>query len=168
GPVSYRAVAAVLLAGFLGLVAWLVRSRRVSLAEGAALWTVGWFVLATQVHENHAFVAIPLLALALPRRPALLGAFALLTAPRLRNLPLRDPLPLAALGLAAQTAGARQTLADLRTLNAVATVALLLVWSVGAARRRASAGTPRPSVAEAPGVAWQTLLQDQPVRVLPP
>jgi hypothetical protein len=168
GPVSYRAVAAGLLAGFLGLVAWLVRSRRVSLAEGAALWTVGWFVLATQVHENHAFVAIPLLVLALPRRPALLGAFALLTATSLLNLLLQDPLTLAALGLAAQTAGARQTLADLRTLNAVATVALLLVWSVGAARRRASTGAPRLSVAEAPGVAWQTLLQDQPVRVVTP
>ncbi len=138
GPISYRATAALLLGAFLLFVAWLVRSGRAGLAEGAALWTVGWFVLTTQAHENHAFGALPLLALALSERPAgpgLRPVLAVLSVTTLLNLLLQDPLAVQGLGLAGDSPPARRLLADLRTLNAVATVATLLTWSLLSARR---------------------------------
>jgi hypothetical protein len=138
GPLTYRATAALLLGAFLLFVAWLVRSRRAGLAEGAALWTVGWFVLTTQAHENHAFAALPLLALALAERPAgpgLRPAFAALSLTALLNLLLQDPLAVLGLGLAGPAPPASQVLASLRTLNAVASLATLLAWSLASARR---------------------------------
>jgi hypothetical protein len=160
GALTYREAALLLLAGFLAFVAWLVRSGRAGLAEGAALWTVGWFGLTTQAHENHAFVALPLLALALPWRPRLGYAFALLSLTGLLNLTLQDPLLLDALGLAGPAPETRQVLADLRTLNATGAVALLLGWSILAASRnpvrRDAQGEARGDARRAPlGEAWR-------------
>jgi hypothetical protein len=146
GILTYREAALLLLAGFLAFVVWLVRSGRVGLAEGAALWTVGWFGLTTQAHENHAFVALPLLALALPWRPRLGYAFALLSLTGLLNLTLQDPLLLDVLGLAGPAPETRQVLADLRTLNAAGAVALLLGWSILAAARDPGRRDARPDV----------------------
>lgn len=147
GALTYRTAAALLLAAFLVFVAWLVCSRRVVLAEGAALWAAGWFVLTTQAHENHASVALPLLALALPSRPKLLGVLALLTVTGVLNLVLQDPLALHRLELVAETAVSPPVLADLRTLNAGLAVALLLAWSIGAARARRAGQTHLPESA---------------------
>ena len=158
GPLSYRVVAAALLVAFLALTTWLLASRRVGLAEGAALWVVGWFVLTTQAHENHWFIALPLLCLALPRRPGLLAAAGLLSLGGLLNLVLHDPLVLHALALDGAAPGAQGLLADLRTLNAVLVVALLAGWSASAVRRRpgpqAPAGAARAPRRAAPANRW--------------
>jgi hypothetical protein len=149
GPLSYRTVAATLLVAFLALTTWALASRRVGLAEGAALWVLGWFVLTTQAHENHWFIALPLLCLALPRRPGLALAAGLLSLGGLLNLALQDPLVLNALALDGAAPGAQGLLANLRTLNAVLVVALLAGWSACAVRRR-----PEP---QAPGGAARAM-----------
>jgi hypothetical protein len=153
GPLSYRAVAATLLVAFLALTTWLVASRRVGLAEGAALWVLGWFALTTQAHENHWFIALPLLCLALPRRPGLLAAAGLLSLTGLLNLALQDPLVLGALNLDGDAPGAQGALATSRTLNAVAGVGLLAGWTVAAVRRRGEPGRApgRPAAAPSAG-----------------
>jgi hypothetical protein len=46
------------------LTYWLYWTRRVGLAEAAALGVLGWFTFTTQAHENHLFFALPLLAMA--------------------------------------------------------------------------------------------------------
>jgi hypothetical protein len=121
----------------------------VGLAEGAALWVLGWFVLTTQAHENHWFIALPLLCLALPRRPRLALAAGVLSLGGLLNLALQDPLVLNALALDGAAPGAQGLLANLRTLNAVLVVALLAGWSACAVRRR-----PEP---QAPGGAARAM-----------
>jgi dolichyl-phosphate-mannose-protein mannosyltransferase len=142
GPLTYRAAAAILVLGQLVFTGWLFWSRRVGLAEAAALGTLGWFVFTTQAHENHLVLALPLLALAWPGRPPLLVPYAVLTTTVLLNMALHDQLLLQALG---------RDLADaqvvrLRELNAVANVACLVAWSVAAARR-APAPSPTPTSA---------------------
>jgi hypothetical protein len=154
GPLSYRAVAAALLVVFLALTTWLVASRRAGLAEGSALWVVGWFALTTQAHENHWYIALPLLCLALPRRPGLLAAAVLLSFTGLLNLALQDPLVLGALELDGMAPGTQQVLATARTLNAVAVVCLLTGWAVAAVRRRRrDPGRPAGTPAAAPSGA---------------
>lgn len=162
GALSYRAAAALLLTAFLVFVAWLVRSRRVGLAEGAALWATGWFVLTTQAHENHAAVALPLLVLAIPTRPRLLGVLALLTATGLLNLVLQDPMSLHRLELVAEMAVSPPVLADLRTLNASATVALLLAWSIGAARTGRAGPVLHQSLSDPPASARLAIRRSPP------
>jgi dolichyl-phosphate-mannose-protein mannosyltransferase len=73
-----RIVAAAVVAG---AAAWgLIRARRTTdlgaHAALAAFLVVAYFVLSVQVHENHFFLALPLLALAAALRPELAPVFA--------------------------------------------------------------------------------------------
>lgn len=132
GPVTYRTAAAALVLAQFALTYWLFWSRRATLAEAAALGALGWFVFTTEAHENHLFLALPLLALAWPSRPGLLAAYAVLSGTLLLNMVLHDQLVLEALGVG---------LADpfvqwLRGANALANVVCFAAWSVAAARGR--------------------------------
>jgi hypothetical protein len=66
----------------IGWGAWTVRHERdVSLLAAAAAFLVhAYVVLATQVHENHLFAAMPFLALAAARRPQFFPVFVAISA----------------------------------------------------------------------------------------
>jgi hypothetical protein len=119
------AAAALVLAQF-ALTWWLYWTRRVGLAEAAALGALGWFVCTTQAHENHLFFALPLLALAWPTRPSLLIVFAVLSATLLANMVLHDQLVLEALGREPDD----PLVALLRSLNAAVNVLCFVGWSL--------------------------------------
>ena len=134
GPLSYRTVAAVLVAATVLLTCWLYWTRRASLAEAAALSVLGWFTFTTQAHENHLFFALPLLALAWPTRPALLIPFAVVSLSLLVNMVSHDWLVLQALGYGLKDPLVEQA----RLANAALNVLSLLVWSALASLRGVS------------------------------
>jgi hypothetical protein len=132
GPVTYRSVAAILvLAQFLATY-WLYWSRRVGLAEAAALGAVGWFLFTTQAHENHVLFALPLLAVAWPTRYSLIVPFGVLSITVLANMALHDQVLLEVLG-----AGLNDPrIQSLRSWNAAANVACFATWLTWAVLRR--------------------------------
>ena len=132
GPVSFRLAAGALVVAQFVLSYWLYWTHRGGLAEAAALGVLGWFVFTTQAHENHLFLALPLLALAWPTRRGLLLAYAVLTATVLLNMALHDQLLLEALGRSLDDGLVQR----LRLLNAAANVLCFLSWSLAAALRR--------------------------------
>jgi hypothetical protein len=126
GPLTFRMVAGALVLAQFAFSAWLYWTGRVSLAEGAAIGTLGWFVCTTQAHENHLFLALPLLALAWPARQSLLPVLALLSLTVLCNMVLHDQLVLDALGQ-----NLRDPLVErLRLVNAGANVACFVAWGL--------------------------------------
>ena len=148
GPLSYRALGSVLVAGSMLLTFWLYWSRRASLAEAAALGVLGWFCFTTQAHENHLFFALPLLSLAWPGRRWLLAPFAAVTLTLFLNMVLHDQLVLESLGYGVDDAVVER----LRLLNAAMNVAAFLGWSTWAALRT-------------PATAWQRAVATQRARV---
>jgi hypothetical protein len=134
GPLSFRAVAALLVAASLLLACWLYWSRRASLAEAAALTVLGWFTFTTQAHENHLFFALPLLSLAWPTRHWLLVPFAAISLSVLLNMLLHDQLVLEVLGYSLKDA----TVIGLQLVNAWLNVLLFFGWSAVTATRPAS------------------------------
>jgi hypothetical protein len=138
GPLSFRAVAGLLVLAQLGLTCWLYWTRRVSLAEAAALGALGWFVFTTQAHENHLFFALPLLALAWPERRSLLVVYAVLSVTLLLNMVLHDQLVLEAL----ESGTGDRWVRILRVLNAGLNVACCLAWTAWASLRPAGAAVP--------------------------
>ena len=131
GPLSYRTLANGLVVAAIGLVCGLVWSRRVSVAEGAALSVLSWFTFTTQAHENHLFFALPLLSLAWPMRRSLLAPFVAVSVILLLNMVLHDQLVLERLGF-----GLKDPLLEAaRLANAGLTVATCLTWTLLAALR---------------------------------
>jgi Gpi18-like mannosyltransferase len=126
GPLSFRSVALVLVAAQFVLGYWLYWTRRIGLAEAAALGALGWFVCTTQAHENHLFFALPLLALAWPTRRSLLGVFGVLSVTVLSNMALHDQLFLEALGWDLND----PLVVGLRLVNATTNVLCLVGWSL--------------------------------------
>jgi hypothetical protein len=147
GPLTYRIAAAVLVAAQFLLTVWLYGSRRASLAEAAALGTLGWFVFTTQAHENHLLLALPLLAVAWPQRPRLLLVFAALSTASLLNMALHDSAILEAVALAGPSSGPKLLRAALRTANAAAIGLTFVLWAAAAARRPAGSAVPATSAA---------------------
>jgi len=145
GPLTYRTVAAGLVAGMLLLTYWLFWTRRASLAEAAALGVLGWFTFTTQAHENHLFFALPLLSLAWPTRRWLLVPFGVITLTLLANMWLHDELLLEALG-----SGLGDPLVErLRLANAATNVLCCVGWALTAALR-----PPSPTIASAKVTYW--------------
>lgn len=136
GPLSYRAVAGMLVGTQFLATYWLYLTRRASLPEAAALGMLGWFLLTTQAHENHMIFALPLLALAWPERPRLLVPFAVLTVTVLLNMALHDQVLLDWLGLGLSD----PWVSRLRTVNALANIACFAGWMVAALRRPVPGG----------------------------
>jgi dolichyl-phosphate-mannose-protein mannosyltransferase len=135
GPLSYRVVAGVLVLAALALSYWLYWTRRVGLAEAAALGVLGWFVFTTQAHENHLFFALPLLALALPERHSLAWVLAILSVTLLGNMVLHDQLVLEALGADLHDPGVENA----RVLNAALNVLCFAGWSLARISRQYAA-----------------------------
>jgi Gpi18-like mannosyltransferase len=125
GPLTFRAVAGLLVLAALGGSYWLYWTRRAGLAEAAALGALGWFVFTTQAHENHLFFALPLLALAWLERRALLVVFGILSLTLLLNMVLHDQLVLESLGLEVEDRSVRL----LRVFNAGLNVLTWLGWT---------------------------------------
>jgi hypothetical protein len=126
GPLTFRIAAALLVVAQFAFTYWLFWTRRVGLAEAAALGALGWFVCTTQAHENHLFFALPLLALAWPGRRSLLIVYALLSVTVLCNMALHDQLVLEALGRDLND----PLVASLRQLNAALNVLCFVGWSL--------------------------------------
>jgi hypothetical protein len=138
GPASYRVVAAVLVGSVLLLTYWLYWTRRVGLAEAAALGVLGWFTFTTQAHENHLFFALPLLSLAWPTRRSLLVPFGILSITLLLNMLLHDELLLEGLGSGLQDPPVER----LRLANAALNVLCCIGWALLASLRQ-----PEPAAA---------------------
>ena len=136
GPLSYRAVAGLLVAAMILLTCWLYWTRRASLTEAAALSVLGWFTFTTQAHENHLLLALPLLAIAWPTRPALLIAFATVSVSLLLNMVSHDWLVLQTFGYGLNDSAAEQV----RLANAGLNVLSCLIWAALALLR-----TPAPA-----------------------
>jgi len=133
GPLSYRIAAAALVAVSVVLVCWLYWTRRANLAEAAALGVLGWFTFTTQAHENHLFLALPLLSLAWPVRHSLLVPLAVVSLTLLLNMVLHDQLVLESLGLGVDD----QLVVRLRLMNAMLNVGCFVAWSAWASTRKA-------------------------------
>ena len=139
GPLTLQALGALLVGAQALFACWLFWSRRAGLAEAGALTVLGWFVCTTQAHENHLILALALLAVAWPGRPALLALYATLSLTAVLNMALHDPLLLEAFRLSAQDTPAKLVRAALRSANALVTVGAFVVWATWAARRPAGA-----------------------------
>jgi len=126
GPISFRFASTVLVVAQFAFSYWLYWTRRIGLAEAAALGALGWFVCTTQAHENHLFFALPLLALAWPTRPSLLVVFGLLSLTLLGNMVLHDQLVLESLGRDLN----EPLVATLRSLNAALNVLCFVGWGL--------------------------------------
>jgi len=98
GPLSYRAVGFLLSLAWFGLCLFAAHRlrRRADLYLVAAALTFGFFLLMVRAHENHGYLAVPLLALAAALAPRWWPLCGLVSLTVLVNLVLRDPLLLGA------------------------------------------------------------------------
>jgi Gpi18-like mannosyltransferase len=142
GPLTYRTLAAALVAAVVLLTAWLYWTRRASLAEAASLGVLGWFTFTTQAHENHLFFALPLLSLAWPTRRWLLVPFGAISVTLLLNMFLHDEMLLEAMGRGLRDPGVER----LRLLNAATNVLCCLCWALLASLRTPAAATASATV----------------------
>ncbi|HEX3246819.1 MAG TPA: hypothetical protein VHX16_15550 [Chloroflexota bacterium] len=122
GPFSYRQVSTGLVLMLTIAILWQARSARTGrLLTLAAYQAFGWYCLATHLHENHAFMIIPLLALALPFDRWLWTPLIGVTVTLLANMALYDPALSASLST--------QLVYRLSALNSVGNLALLALWT---------------------------------------
>jgi hypothetical protein len=135
-----RVIALLLLAGAVlwGLkTAWHARDLGLQAALGAFV-VVAYFTLSVQVHENHFFLALPLLAIAAALRPAFAPVFVALSAAFALNL----YLPFGVRGDGAPASVTSITIIDPGVLVAAITCALF-GW-LAAVLARECAGTAAP------------------------
>ncbi|MDP8924196.1 MAG: hypothetical protein M3O34_15135 [Chloroflexota bacterium] len=125
--ITYRQAALGLALLIMGYGIWRTNpwASRGGLAVLAAYLAFGWFMVTTRAHENHAFMVLPLLAMALPRSRFLGLAFAVITLTLFLNMTLHDfglePRWIAAFG--------QENWVRLQLANAWTNVALLLAWT---------------------------------------
>jgi hypothetical protein len=135
GLISFRA-AGIMLFGLASLLSLLVVWRdRNALYAAAAFQSLAFFMLSTQIHENHLLpmLAPLLIACALERKGWWL--FGALTLTALFNMALHDPNLVMALGYPAEEIYGGPGLAWPRWLNAAAQTALFAVFSAQMVRR---------------------------------
>ena len=143
GPLSFRA-AGILLFGLASLLSLAVLWRdRSALYRVAAFQSLAFFMLLTQIHENHLIpMFAPLVvACALERKGWwLFGALALTA---LANMALHDPNLVMALGYPAEEIYGGPALAWPRWINAAAQTALFAVFAAQMIRRLRQGGSGR-------------------------
>jgi Gpi18-like mannosyltransferase len=128
GALTYRQGAAVLTLLVMAYGLWRTdpHARDGRLSAMAAYLAFGWFMVTTRAHENHSFMVLPLLAMAMPRTGFLVAMSALISLTLFANMVLHDyglaSLWISALGVEAWT--------RLQLANAMLNVGLLLVWSI--------------------------------------
>ena len=92
GPLTPREVALLLLLGVTVLASLLVwRRGTTNISAAAAYLAFGWYMVTVQVHENHSFLALPLLALVLHRARVHRVAFAVISSTLFVDLFLHSP-----------------------------------------------------------------------------
>ena len=142
GPITYRQVALGLALLVMAYGIWRTNpwATRGGLAQIAAYLAFGWFLVTTRAHENHAFMVLPLLAMAMPRSGFLIAVSAAISLTLFANMVLHDyglaSTWIAVLGL--------ETWTRLQLVNAALNVAIFLAWSVWLLR------TAQPSARSAP------------------
>lgn len=94
GPFSYQTVGLVLLlVGYAGaLMKTLGDGDRETLFSAAGFMSLSFFLFATQIHENHAFLVFPMLAMCWPASARLFAVFLILTVTMFGNLAMHDPI----------------------------------------------------------------------------
>jgi hypothetical protein len=94
GPFSYQTVGLVLL--LVGYTAALMKTLgdgdRATLFSAAGFMSLSFFLFSTQVHENHAFLVFPMLAMCWPASARLLLVLLILTVTMFANLAMHDPI----------------------------------------------------------------------------
>jgi len=122
GAITYEHASIALVLAFTLCVLHLARGvGRDRLFMLAAYQAFGWFCLTTQLHENHSFFVLPLLALALPFdrwawKPLLAVSMTLLA-----NMLLHDP--------SATASVSTDLVHRLTMVNAIANMAILAGWT---------------------------------------
>ncbi|MDO8690711.1 MAG: hypothetical protein Q7R39_11995 [Dehalococcoidia bacterium] len=126
--VSQRTFSLLLLAVFYVFALWRLRARGGAIALPAITAFVGFsfFMLPTRVHENHGYMVLPLLAVAMAGDSRLRWVFGALSLTFLANLALHDP-PLTARLWAASALPYWQ---PLQVANSVLNTLTLLAWVV--------------------------------------
>jgi Gpi18-like mannosyltransferase len=138
GPISYEmASMALVLAGTLCVLRWTPSAGTGRFFMLAAYQAFGWYCVTTQLHENHSFFVLPLLALALPFDRWAWAPLSSITVTLLVNMVLHDPI------MTGSMPG--ELIHRLATLNALANMAILVAWTwrllgipIPAARRLAT------------------------------
>jgi hypothetical protein len=94
GPFSYQTVGLVLLlaAYTAALMKTLGDGDRETLFSAAGFMSLAFFMLSTQVHENHAFLVFPMLAMCWPASARLFVVFLILSVTMIGNLAMHDPI----------------------------------------------------------------------------
>lgn len=128
GPLSYRAVALILVLAFYVFAMYQTWSRRTEAEtlEVAAYVGLVLFMLMTVVHENHIYAVLPILALIWWRERFLGILYLVLTCVFMVNLVLHD----ATIYELLQRTGLHRELLGLTLSNAVVYVAILVAWSL--------------------------------------
>ena len=92
GGLTYRHVALVLSLMLLAYGLWRTdpHASAHDLLSMAAYLTFGWFLVTTRAHENHAFLVLPLLAMAAPRAGFLAVTFVVVSLTMFLNMVLHD------------------------------------------------------------------------------
>ena len=127
GPITYRQAALGLALLVMAYAIWRTDpwATRGGLATIAAYLAFGWFLVTTRAHENHSFMVLPLLAMALPRSGFLVATFALISLTLFANMVLHDfglaSLWISILGF--------ETWTRLQLANAALNVAIFLAWT---------------------------------------
>lgn len=94
GPFSYQTVGFVLL--LIGYTAALMKTLgdgdRETLFSAAGFMSLWFFLFSTQIHENHAFLVFPMLAMCWPASARLFAVLLILTLTMFGNLAMHDPI----------------------------------------------------------------------------
>ena len=134
GPITYRQAALGLALVVMAYGIWRTnpRARDGGLAAMAAYLAFGWYMVTTRAHENHSFMALPLLAMAVPRARFLGVAFGVISLTLFLNMTLHDfgtrNVWVNAFGI--------ETWLDIQLANAAINVALFVAWSAWLLRVR--------------------------------
>lgn len=139
GPFSYQTIGFVLLLGayFMGIMKVLGDGDRKTLFSVGGFVSLAFFMFATEIHENHAFLVFPMLAMCWVADLSLAAIYVLLTATMFGNLSLHDPVlePLAAGWIAERlpewlpyTVRALITPPNLQALSVVLNFYALALW----------------------------------------
>ena len=119
------------------------------LSASAAYLAFGWFMVTTRAHENHAYFALPLLAMALPTSRFYWTIFWLLSLTLFLNMAYHD-FGLDSWRLARFTAEEWRTL---QLINAGLNVVVFLVWSAYLWMRQPPRGKAAAGAAHSPALA---------------
>lgn len=126
GSLTYRQLAMPLVLGVAGFTVWrCLTSPGTSVFLLAAYQAFGWFCFTTQAHENHPFMVVPLLVLAMPSALAARGLLLVISGTFLMNMLLHDPVTVNRLTMAISPSLQHQ----IQLVNSAVNLLIFGVWS---------------------------------------